>query len=1138
MIRKSYFLLLLLQAGLAQEWQIHTPPEVTVQEGSCARIPCRYSYPSHLANQPRTGIWFSNKDWKTSSTAFHSKDHSRELGRFYLRTQLSGNLKYGDCSLIINRITQEDAGPYYFRVEFDNVNSYSYYPATQLHVSDFTDKPTIAPVEIIAGKRVSLSCIFNTTCNGTAPALTWDAPTAVRGSVSNTVIQHGVTLTYTSALSLTPSLTHQGQTLTCRVSYPTVSSEQTLVLTVQYSPRNLSITSLDVIKDSSINIIEGNSAVIICSVESFPASKLTWRHLNAIMNRTSSNNELWLEIPHITYREIGDYKCVAENEHGAVEGLITINVEYAPRNLSISSLAVIKDSSINIIEGNSTVIICSVESVPASNLMWRHLNATMNRTSSNNELWLEIPHVMFKETGEYQCVAENDHGVVESSITINVEYAPRNLSISSLAVIKDSSINIIEGNSAVIICSVESFPASNLMWRHLNATMNRTSSNNELWLEIPHIMFKETGEYQCVAENEHGALESSITINVEYSPRNLLISSLAVIKDSLINIFEGDSAEIICTVESFPASDLTWKHLNATMNRTSSNNELWLEIPHVTFRETGEYQCVAVNEYGALESSITITVEYAPRNLSITSLAVIQDSSINIIEGNSAVITCSVASFPASNLMWRYLNATMNRTSSNNELWLEIPHITSGETGEYQCVAENEHGAVEGSITITVEYPPRNLTITSFAVIEDSSINIIEGNSPVIMCSVESFPASKLTWRHLNVTMNRTSSNNEVWLEIPHITSKETGDYRCVAENEHGSMESSIIITVQYPPRETKASISGASGGIREGHNVTLTCSSESVPPISHYTWFRIEGNTSTRLNTSSRILSFTPVTRGDDAGFYCTATNPLGNSSSNTTHLNVEYGPEISWESECTRRSEGITCICVANSNPPGDLTWHLLRANISGNQTHGGFVSQQLRAGYQVMGFLILTGHQDEDEVMGSCSVQNPHGAATFKVHLWVKGRDSNKWTLGLVITGIVFSIFLAGILILLNVDKRKTAIQQTASKTSDIALTYSQLSVKHQGSQNMVVTDPQNTTRDITREEDTPAPQDVFEGPVGKEMLDTGTPEELKTSSTPTLISQSCPAVTALNTGARTQNTQRSDSSQSEKPGEGSV
>ncbi|XP_059497404.1 sialic acid-binding Ig-like lectin 10 [Stegostoma tigrinum] len=706
MIGKSYFLLSLLQAGLAQNWEAKTPREVTAQKGSCAQIPCHYRYPSKLVDQHRNGIWFNNKKEVTSSIAFHSQDHSQEAPHFHHRTRLFGRLKDGDCSLIINNIGWEDAGPYFFRVEFEGEYKFSYRSVTQLHVSDFTDKPMISPVEIIAGKRVNLSCTFNTTCNGTAPALTWDTPTAVPGSVSNTVTQRGVTLTYTSVLSLTPSLRHHGQTLTCRVRYPTVSSKQTFVLTVQYPPQNLSITSIDGIKDSTINIMEGKAVVIICSVESFPASNLIWGHLNATMNRTSSNNELWLKISHVTYRDSGDYRCVAKNEHGTVEGSITITVEYPPQNLSISSLD-----------------------------------------------WIQ-----------------------------------------------DSSINIIEGKAAVMICSVNSFPASNL----------------------------------------------------------------------------------------------TWRHLNATMNRTNSDNVLWLEIPHVTYRETGDYQ----------------------------------------------------------------------------------------------CMAENDHGAVEGSITIAV----------------------------------------------------------------------------------------------QYPPRQTTVSISGPSGGIREGHNVTLTCSSEGVPPISHYTWFRIEGNTSARLNTSSRILSFTPVTRGNDASFYCTVTNPLGNSSSDTIHLNVEYGPEISQESECAQTAEGITCVCVANSNPPGDLIWHLPHAIINGNQTHRGFVSHQLREGQLVKGSLILMGHEDEEEVRASCFVQNPHGAAIFNVYLWVKDRDSNKWTVGLIMAGILFSVFLAGILIFLYVQKRKTATGEAVSNTSDLSLIYSRLSEKHQDPQNIVVTDSQNTTRDTASEGETLAPQDVSEWPVG--------------------------------------------------------
>uniref|UniRef100_UPI00398EE1DF myelin-associated glycoprotein-like n=1 Tax=Pristiophorus japonicus TaxID=55135 RepID=UPI00398EE1DF len=693
-------------AVLSQKWKGGSPRDVSAQEGLCAQIPCHYSYPSALANQPRGAVWFNMKKMKQwAPLAFHSKDHQHESSRFRHRTRLSGDLKDGDCSLIINDITQQDAGPYFFRIEFDNGKSHNYYPATQLHVSDFTDKPTIFPAEIIAGKRVDVSCTFNTTCNETAPVLTWINPADVPGSVSNSVTQHGITLTYTSVLTLIPSLKHHGQTLTCRVKYPSVSSERTLALTMQYAPQNISITSFDTIKNSSINIKEGNSAVVLCSVESFPASNLTWRHLGVTMNRIRSNNELWLEFPHVT------------------------------------------------------------------------------------------PRV----TGDYQCVAENRHGVVKSAITITVEHAPRNLSITFLDTIKNSSINIKEGNSAVVLCSVESFPASNLTWRHLGVTMNRTSSNNELWLEFSHV---------------------------------------------------------------------------------------------------------------------------APR----------------------------VA-------------------------------------GDYQCVAENEHGVVERAITITVEHSPKDTTVA----------------------------------------------------------------------------------------------INGAgSGGIREGSNITLTCSSKSVPPASSYAWFRIDENTSVQLNTSARSIQFGPVTRETDTSFYCTVRNPLGNGTSTIVHLNVEYKPKISPESKCTRRAEGITCICAARSNPPADLTWHLPLTNISGNQSSGHFVAWQISTGQLVTGSLTLLGHQGEEELTVFCSVRNRHGEAMFKVYLWVKGGDSNIWKIGLLAAGIILSVEMTGFLIFKYMRKRKPA--EKTSEPSDIAMIYSPVAASHQGAQSSVVVDPWNTTSDAIHEAGTPAPQDLFEGPAG--------------------------------------------------------
>ncbi|XP_072898623.1 sialic acid-binding Ig-like lectin 13 [Hemitrygon akajei] len=326
-IGKVYFLLPLLRAAVSNEWSADRPSQVTAQRGLCARIPCHYHYPSNVDKSSWTGIWYNSENSKSGPIVFHSSDHSREMQKFHSRTRLSGNLKDDDCSLVIDNVSQNDEGPYFFRIEFVGGACYNYLPVTQLRVSDFTDKPTIFAGEFVEGKSVNITCIFNTTCDGTSPNLTWVTPTDVPPSVSSSVIWWHNNLTYTSVLTMTPALKHHGQNLTCNVRYPSVSSEQTLTLTVQYAPQNFSITSTNSVNNSWVNIKEGIPTSILCSVQSFPASNLRWRHLGVTLNTTSSSNKLWLVFPQVTPQQAGDYQCVAENKHGTAERAVTLTVE-------------------------------------------------------------------------------------------------------------------------------------------------------------------------------------------------------------------------------------------------------------------------------------------------------------------------------------------------------------------------------------------------------------------------------------------------------------------------------------------------------------------------------------------------------------------------------------------------------------------------------------------------------------------------------------------------------------------------------------------------------------------------------------------------------------------------------------------
>ncbi|XP_032868245.1 myelin-associated glycoprotein-like [Amblyraja radiata] len=352
MIGRSFFLFSFLQAVMSGQWIADTPPDVTAQNGLCARIPCHYRYPSYLNNEPRTGIWYNSETNNEDSVAFHSGDPSLESTIFHHRTRLSGVLRDSDCSLVIDNVTQQDAGPYFFRVYFGGGYRYNYHPVTELRVIDFTDQPTIFPAEMVAGQPVNVTCSFKTTCNGTDPTLTWVNPADEPPSASRSVTQRGDTRKYTSVLSLTPALKHHGQNLTCRVTYPTVSSEQNLTLTVQYAPRNPSITSHDDANSSRISLKERNSAAILCSVQSFPTSNLTWGHL----------------------------QCVAENEHGTAERDVTLTVEYAPE-ISWDSGCTRTSEIIN--------CVCAARCNPPAELTWLLplANLNGNQTRGRFQTW-------------------------------------------------------------------------------------------------------------------------------------------------------------------------------------------------------------------------------------------------------------------------------------------------------------------------------------------------------------------------------------------------------------------------------------------------------------------------------------------------------------------------------------------------------------------------------------------------------------------------------------------------------------------------------------------------------------------------------------------------------------------------------
>ncbi|KAL1005536.1 hypothetical protein UPYG_G00060350 [Umbra pygmaea] len=136
------------------------------------------------------------------------------------------------------------------------------------------------------------------------------------------------------------------------------------------------------------------------------------------------------------------------------------------------------------------------------------------------------------------------------------------------------------------------------------------------------------------------------------------------------------------------------------------------------------------------------------------------------------------------------------------------------------------------------------------------------------MCSLNDNPT--YTWYKKNVTSLKASGQS---YSITNITSEDSGEYYCEAENEYGHLNSSnLCVDVHYSPKNTSISIS-LSGEIMEGSSVTLNCSSDANPPVNKYTWYK---KNVASPKASGQSYNITNIRSEDSGEYYCEAENVI----------------------------------------------------------------------------------------------------------------------------------------------------------------------------------------------------------------------------------------------------------------------
>ncbi|XP_017346095.1 B-cell receptor CD22 isoform X6 [Ictalurus punctatus] len=157
-----------------------------------------------------------------------------------------------------------------------------------------------------------------------------------------------------------------------------------------------------------------------------------------------------------------------------------------------------------------------------------------------------------------------------------------------------------------------------------------------------------------------------------------------------------------------------------------------------------------------------------------------------------------------------------------------------------------------------------------------------------------------------------------------HLTVNWTDDGRTLtcrpSRSNDNCLERRVTLRVEYAPKETKVIESSSSKDVKEGEQVTISCSSK-ARPNANFTWIKHQSSFS-RHGQNLTLYNMKPE---DEGKFYCLANNEHGSEKSNDIKIKVIYAPKgVDIDPKLAELKEGdrltLTCL-VQNSNPEVDM-------------------------------------------------------------------------------------------------------------------------------------------------------------------------------------------------------------------------
>ncbi|XP_064123363.1 neogenin isoform X7 [Loxodonta africana] len=470
------------------------------------------------------------------------------------------------------------------------------------------------------------------------------------------------------------------------------------------------------------------------------------------------------------------------------------------------------------VRGSSVILNCSAYSEPSPKIEWKKDGTFLNLVSDDRRQLLPdgslfISNVVHSkhnkpDEGYYQCVAtvESLGTIVSRTAKLTVAGLPRFAS-------QPEPSSAYAGNNAVLNCEVNADLVSFVRWEQNRQPLlldDRVIKLPSGTLVISNVTEGDEGLYRCVVESG-GPPKYSDEAELKVLPDPEITSNLMFLKQpsSLVRVI-GQSAVLPCVASGLPTPTIRWMKNEEALDTESSERLVLLaggslDISDVTEDDAGTYFCIADNGNETIEAQAELTVQAQPEFLK-------QPANIYAHESMDIVFECEVTGKPTPTVKW-VKNGDMVIPSDYfkivKEHNLQVLGLVKSDEGFYQCIAENDVGNTQaGAQLIILEHAP-------------ATTGPLPSAPRDVVASLVSTRFIKLTWRTPasdphgdNLTysvfytkegiarerVENTSHPGDMQVTIQNLMPATVYIFRVMAQNKHGSGESSAPLRVETQP--------------------------------------------------------------------------------------------------------------------------------------------------------------------------------------------------------------------------------------------------------------------------------------------------------------------------------------------------